>query len=59
MSVYGFAMLDMGYDFTQINPNWFDTMRVTKLPTFTDEHLTNQRRAKRKGSLSCHQRGNR
>lgn len=31
--VYGFAMLDIGHDFTQIDPNWFDTMRVTKLPS--------------------------
>jgi len=31
--VYGFAMLDIGYDFKQIDPNWFDTLRVTKLPT--------------------------
>ena len=36
--IYGFAMLDMGYDFKQINPNWYDTMRVTKLPTFTDQY---------------------
>jgi DcaP outer membrane protein len=36
--VYGFAMLDMGYDFKQINPNWYDTMRVTKLPTFPDQY---------------------
>ena len=35
--VYGFAMLDIGYDFKQIHPNWFDTMRVTKLPSFEDE----------------------
>ncbi len=35
--IYGFAMLDLGQDFTQINPNWFDTMRVTKLPRFEDE----------------------
>jgi len=31
--VYGFAMLDIGHDFKQINPNWSDTMRVTKLPS--------------------------
>jgi len=31
--VYGFAMLDIGHDFKQIDPNWFDTMRVTKLPS--------------------------
>ena len=37
MEVYGFAMLDMGHDFTSIDPNWFDTMRVTKLPSFEDQ----------------------
>ncbi len=36
--IYGFAMLDMGYDFTQINPNWYDTLRVTKLPIFADQY---------------------
>ena len=30
MEVYGFTMLDMGHDFTSIDPNWFDTMRVTR-----------------------------
>ena len=37
MEVYGFAMLDMGHDFTAIHPKWTDTMRVTKLPSFQDE----------------------
>ena len=37
LEVYGFAMLDMGHDFKQIDPNWFDTMRVTKLPSFEKE----------------------
>jgi hypothetical protein len=37
MEIYGFAMLDMGHDFTVINPNWFDTVRVTKLPSFDGE----------------------
>jgi DcaP outer membrane protein len=37
MEVYGFTMLDMGHDFTQIHPDWFDTLRVTKLPSFEDE----------------------
>jgi DcaP outer membrane protein len=32
LEVYGFAMLDFGQNFNQINPNWFDTMRLTKLP---------------------------
>jgi hypothetical protein len=35
--VYGFAMLDIGQNFKQIHPDWFDTMRVTKLPSAPDE----------------------
>jgi hypothetical protein len=35
--IYGFAMLDIGHNFTQIDPNWFDTMRPTKLNSFEDE----------------------
>jgi hypothetical protein len=35
--IHGFAMLDIGHDFKQINPNWFDTMRVTRLPSFEDQ----------------------
>ena len=35
--VYGFAMLDMGYQFKQAHPDWFDTLRPTKLPSFEDE----------------------
>ena len=35
--IYGFAMLDIGHDFKAINPNWFDTMRVTRLPSFEKE----------------------
>ncbi|HXW07400.1 MAG TPA: DcaP family trimeric outer membrane transporter [Vicinamibacterales bacterium] len=34
MEIYGFAMLDIGHDFKTINPNWSDTMRVTRLPSF-------------------------
>jgi hypothetical protein len=35
--VYGFAMLDIGQNFTQIHPDWYDTLRLTKLPSFEDE----------------------
>ena len=35
--IYGFAMLDMGYDFKQVDPDWFDVLRPTKLPSFEDE----------------------
>ena len=35
--VYGFAMLDFGQNFKQIHPNWFDTMRLTRLPSVEKE----------------------
>ena len=38
MEIYGFAMLDIGQNFKTINSNWFDTMRVTKLPSFEGQH---------------------
>jgi DcaP outer membrane protein len=37
LDIYGFAMLDSGYDFKQNDPDWFDVMRPSKLPAFTDE----------------------
>ena len=37
LEIYGFAMLDIGHDFKQINPNWSDTMRVTRLPAFENQ----------------------
>src|SRR5215471_13105048 len=37
LQVYGFAMMDMGYDFKQINPNWFDALRITKLPKYKNQ----------------------
>src|SRR5215204_6786252 len=35
--VYGFAMLDFGYQFGQNHPDWFDTVRPTKLASFEGE----------------------
>jgi hypothetical protein len=35
--IYGFAMLDIGHDFKQINPNWYDTLRLTRLPKVANE----------------------
>jgi hypothetical protein len=35
--VYGFAMLDMGYEFKSQHPDWFDVIRPTKLPSFKGE----------------------
>jgi hypothetical protein len=43
MDIYGFAMLDMGYDFGQNDPDWFDVMRPTKLPAFKGEFGQNRR----------------
>jgi len=37
MEIYGFAMLDFGHDFKSIDPAWFDTLRVTRLPSFDGE----------------------
>ena len=37
LEIYGFAMLDFGQNFNQIHPNWFDTMRLTKLPKVEEE----------------------
>src|SRR5260370_39018071 len=37
IEVYGHAMLDLGYDANQINPNWFDVERPTQLPSFPNE----------------------
>jgi DcaP outer membrane protein len=37
IELYGFTMLDSGYNFGQIDPDWFDVMRPTKLPAFSNE----------------------
>jgi hypothetical protein len=37
LEIYGFAMLDFGQNFNQIHPDWYDTMRVTKLPSFDEQ----------------------
>ena len=37
LEVYGFAMVDFGYNFKQINPKWFDAMRINRLPKYKDE----------------------
>lgn len=35
--VYGFIKADVGYSFDQIDPDWIDVMRVTKLPAYKNE----------------------
>ncbi len=36
-TIYGFTMLDMGYDFKQNNPQWFDVVRPSRLPSYKNE----------------------
>jgi DcaP outer membrane protein len=40
LEIYGFVMTDIGYNFNQIHPDWFDVIRTTKLPTFENEYGT-------------------
>jgi hypothetical protein len=40
LEVYGFAMTDFGYNFNQVDPNWNDVMRPTKLPSYKNEFGT-------------------
>ncbi len=35
--IYGFAMLDAGYNANQINPSWSDALRVTRLPSYKNQ----------------------
>src|SRR6059058_3083177 len=35
--IYGFVLTDGGYNFNSIDPNWFDVMRPTKLPKYTNQ----------------------
>jgi hypothetical protein len=37
IELYGFAQADAIYDFNQNNPDWFDTNRPSRLPSFEDE----------------------
>jgi hypothetical protein len=38
LDLYGFAMLDMGYQSGQNDPAWFDVLRPTKLPAFENQY---------------------
>jgi hypothetical protein len=40
MEIYGFIMTDIGYNFDQIQPDWYDVVRPTKLPSFENEYGT-------------------
>jgi DcaP outer membrane protein len=38
IDLYGFVMTDTGYDFGQINPQWFDVERPTQLPSYPNQY---------------------
>jgi hypothetical protein len=37
LDIYGFVMMDAGYNLGQIDPNWYDVVRPTKLAAFKDQ----------------------
>ncbi|MBR8536823.1 hypothetical protein KDU71_14710 [Carboxylicivirga sediminis] len=41
LRMYGHAMLDMGYNFHQINSDWSDVVRPSQLPSFKNEYGAN------------------
>jgi len=41
LDIYGFVMMDAGYDFKQVHPDWFDVVRPTKLPSYENEFGAN------------------
>jgi hypothetical protein len=41
LDVYGFAMVDMGYNFDQIDPRWFDALRINRLPKYKNQFAPN------------------
>jgi hypothetical protein len=41
VDIYGFVMMDSGYNFGVIDPAWFDVVRPTKLPAFRGEFGSN------------------
>ncbi|HLO82545.1 MAG TPA: DcaP family trimeric outer membrane transporter, partial [Chitinophagaceae bacterium] len=40
LEIYGFVMMDAGYNFNQIHPDWFDVVRPTKLPAYKNQYGT-------------------
>jgi len=39
LELYGYVMVDAGYNFNSIDPDWFDVMRPSKLPSFKNEFV--------------------
>ncbi|MDH7463901.1 DcaP family trimeric outer membrane transporter [Chitinophagaceae bacterium 26-R-25] len=41
MEIYGAIQADVGYNFNQIDPDWYDVIRTTKLPSYKNQYGTN------------------
>jgi hypothetical protein len=41
LDIYGFVMTDAGYNFGQTDPDWFDVLRTSKLPSYENLYGTN------------------
>lgn len=42
MEIFGFIMMDSGYDFGRMNPDWYDTMRPTQILDSQGNEYQNQ-----------------
>jgi hypothetical protein len=42
MEIFGYVMMDSGYDFGKMDPNWYDTMRPTKILDSEGNEFKNQ-----------------
>ena len=40
LEIYGQAMTDVGFDFNQMNPDYYDVMRPTQLPAYKNQYGT-------------------
>jgi hypothetical protein len=38
--VFGFVQTDFGYNFNQVNPQWYDVMRPSRLPAYENQYGT-------------------
>ena len=41
IEIYGFVMTDMGYNVNTVNPDWYDALRASRLPSYDKEFAPN------------------
>ena len=57
LEIYGFAMLDIGHDFKQIDPNWSDTLRVDQAAVVRGPVRRGQQHVRRRASEPLRRQG--